>query len=107
MSSTHREQLSSTKFAYGAIARFKHSQHLDNDPLIGKLIAENRRSFETVVDQINAQFTALGAVDSPELTQAIHLLEQAKDAVGRAIIHHVGKVNGVPFEEAVRGSMMK
>jgi hypothetical protein len=86
---------------YAAIARFKHSQHLDYDKEIGTLISENRHAFEDVVDRINAHLTKLGVPDSPELTLAICHLEQAKDA----LIHHVGKVDGVPFEQAVRASM--
>ncbi|MDO9176185.1 MAG: hypothetical protein Q7V62_15360 [Actinomycetota bacterium] len=103
--SEHRTALAGATFHFAAIARFKHSQHLDNDPLIGKLIAANRHTFETFVEGINAQLAEMGAQDSPELSLAIQHIEQAKDALGRAIIHHIGKVNGVPFEQAVRASI--
>jgi hypothetical protein len=49
---------------YAAIARFKHSQHLDYDKEIGTLISENRHAFEDVVDRINAHLTKLGVPDS-------------------------------------------
>lgn len=59
-----------------------------------------------MVDRILNQLTQLGAPDSPELTMAIQHIEQAKDAIGRALIHHVGKVNGVSFEDAVKKSVV-
>lgn len=43
--------------------------------------------------------------DCPEVSLAIQLIEQAKDTVGRALIHAVGKVKGVPFEEVVKQSL--
>lgn len=90
---------------YAAEARYRNSQHLDNDPRIGKLIPENRHTFEKFVTELGETARANGVPDSPEYTQAIHFIELAKDAMGRALIHAIGQVKGVSFEEAVAASV--
>ena len=102
-----KHPLEGATFQYASIARFKHSQQLDWDPQIRTLIEANRKRYETMADDIHKQMTEMGAPDSPELALCIHLLEQAKDAHGRALVHAIGKVNGVPFEKAVAASLKK
>jgi len=92
---------------YTAIARFRNSQNLDYDPRIREVIEANRAAFEGFVKSLDSKLKELNVPDSPELTLAIRYLEQAKDALGRALIHGMGKVQGKPFEEAVQASLQK
>lgn len=85
---------------YQAVARFRTSQHLDQDAEIGKRIVDNRHQFETFVTQLSATLAAEGVPDCPEITKAVGWIELAKDAIGRARIHAIGKYKGVPFEQA-------
>jgi hypothetical protein len=86
---------------YVAVERLHLSHVLDNDARIGDLARKNRERFTAFLAEITHQCRGMGVPDSPEMTQAVHLLEQAKDAFGRVLIHGVGKVLGIPFEEAV------
>lgn len=92
---------------YPSIARYTCSQHLDHDPQISKLISDNRHAFENFVVSLGKTCSDLGVANSPELDLAIQLITQAKDALGRALIHHVGKVRGVEFEAAVSAATSK
>ena len=89
---------------YYSVARYRNSQHLDNDEKIGKLISENRHDFENFVVALTEKAAANSVPDGPELAFAVQLIEQAKDAFGRALIHSVGTCKGVPFERAVSES---
>ena len=75
---------------YYSVARYRNSQHLDNKEKIGKLICENRRDFENFVVALTDKAAANGVPDIGEIKLAIQLIEQAKDAFGRALIHSVG-----------------
>jgi hypothetical protein len=90
---------------YAAVARYRNSQHLDNDARIGTLITNNRHAFEDFVKERAAHADANGVPDCPEIDDAVRLIEQAKDAMGRALIHAIGTCKGVPFEEACSNSM--
>jgi hypothetical protein len=92
---------------YRVFARYLNSQHLDNDPAIRKLIQANRHCFEDFVRKLNdvAVENKLGATDGLKLV--VQLIEQAKDAFGRELIHNVGKNKGVPFYSAVSKSIDK
>ena len=89
---------------YYSVARYRNSQHLDNDEKIGKLISENCHDFENFVVALTEKAAANSVPDGPELAFAVQLIEQAKDAFGRALIHSVGTCKGVPFESAVSES---
>jgi len=90
---------------YPSVARYRNSQHLDNDPRIGKLISTNRHAFEHFVNE-RAAFAQQNRVpDCPEMDECVRLMEQAKDAMGRALIHAIGMCKGVPFELAVAHSV--
>jgi len=94
------------KTPYKAVARARLTCHLDGNPQIGKIIPANRHDFENFLALISDKAAALGVPDGPEITRAVHLIEQAKDIWGRALIHGVGLVKGVPFEQAVRNATL-
>jgi hypothetical protein len=96
---------SEVKTPYMAEARFRNSQHLDGDPMIGRLIQGNRDRFEKFITELGEYAAHNKVPDSPEYTRAIEFIELAKDAMGRALIHSIGKCQGVPFESAVRSSV--
>lgn len=85
---------------YRAVTRFRASQKLDLSPEIGRRIAVNRVMFDEFVAKVGAELAKEGVEDCAEITKAIGWIEQAKDAVGRARIHSIASVSGVPFEQA-------
>ena len=107
MSTTSSENKHAFQTPYAAEARYRNSQHMDFDPTIGKLIQENRKRFEEFVVFLGQVASSLGVPDSSEYTRAIEHIEVAKDAMGRALIHAIGSVQGTPFELAVQASCMR
>ena len=88
-----------------SVARYRNSQHLDSNEEIGKLITENRHAFEDFLMALTAKAAAHAVPDCPEISLAVQLIEQAKDAFGRALIHSVGTCKGIPFEKAACASV--
>jgi hypothetical protein len=92
---------SSISTPYEAVARYRNSQHLDNNPQIGKLISENRHDFENFVIMLSEKAQKLGVNDCDDMDVVVRLIEQAKDAFGRILIHSVSTVKGVKYADAV------
>src|SRR4051794_13084514 len=92
---------------YAAINKFRVSQHLDGSAVIGTRIQANRHFFEDFVAELAVKLQANGVPDCPEIDLALQLIEQAKDAVGRALIHAVGTHKGKPFAEAVAEKLIR
>jgi len=91
---------------FAAIARYRNSQHLDYKPEIGQRIQDNRQFFERFLVELDLHLTEHGVKDCPEVSTSVRFIEQAKDAIGRALIHAIGTRDGdVPFEDAVKQSI--
>jgi len=94
------------KTPYAAVARARLTCHLTGSSEIGRRITSNRHDFENFLTELSGKAAALGVPDGPEITRAVHLIEQAKDIWGRALIHDIGTCNKVPFEQAVRNATL-